>query len=142
MRKQIFYRQLHLGFILLIAVSFLESCDPAQMLEIKTADKPNCSVTIYANRNILPYNDGKQNEKLILRIPTIGSKPVTDTTFSYGIGGWPDKNGMQKFSKNIDSIIIISNGIRLGLINQEAITEYLVKHRHGFGKSILTIEAK
>ena len=140
--KQAFNKQPILFFFLLFIISVLQSCDPARILQIRTVNKPNYSVTIYTNRNILPFESDRQNEKFILQIPTNDAKPKTDTTFHYGIGGWPDKDKMPEFSKNIDSIIIIRNGVRLGLTNQNEIIQYLLKQRHGFGKSILTIEAK
>lgn len=142
MKKQFFYGKTLSVFSLLFTITSLQSCDPSRILQIKTLDKPNYSVSIYANRNILPFTREKQNEKFILQIPTTDTKPRTDTAFRYGIGGWTDKDRMQEFSKTIDSIIIITNGVKLGLTNQPDITQYLLKHRHGFGKSILTIEAK
>ena len=140
--KHAFNKQPILFFCLLFLISVLQSCDPARILQIRTSNKPNYSVAIYANRNILPFENDRQNEKFILKIPTNDAIPKTDTTFHYGIGGWPDKDKMREFSKNIDSIIIIRNGVKLSLKNQNDITEYLLKQRHGFGKSILTIEAK
>ncbi len=126
----------------LFVIFVLESCDPAKVLQVRTINNPNYSITIYANRNILPYADGDRDQKFILQIPTNDIKPKTDTAFSYGIGPWPNKNGMEQFSKNIDSIIIIRNGVKQSLSDQNDITDYLVKQRRGLGKSILRIEAK
>lgn len=121
---------------------FFYSCDPARIMQIRTVDRPNYSVTIYANNNILPFQKDKQNEKIILQFPSNNLPPKKDTTFFYGLGGWHDKTRMPEFAKNFDSIIIIRNGQKQSLTDQVEITKYLLKQRHGFAKRILTIEAK
>lgn len=126
----------------LLATLIFCSCDPARIMQIRAVDKPNYSVTVYANNNILPFQKDKQTEKLILQFPSNNSPIKRDTTFRYGIGGWHDKKNMPEFAKNFDSIIIIRNGQKQSLTKQEEITKYLLNQRHGFGKSILTIEAK
>lgn len=40
----------------IIGLFLLQSCDPARILVVKTANKPNYSVTIYANENIFPQS--------------------------------------------------------------------------------------
>lgn len=120
----------------LLSVAIFQSCDPGRILQIKTVNKPNYSVTIYANGNILPASKERQNEKLVLHFPT-----KMDTAFYYGIGTWHDDK-MPEFAKNFDSIIIIRNGVKQNLTSQEDIVKFLLKQRHGFAKSILTIEAK
>lgn len=141
MKTKIFSTQV-IFYFLLMTIAF-SSCDPPKRLQIKTANKPNYSVSVYANNRILPFQNGKQNEKIILHFPdnNIPTR-TTDTTFNYGIGVWPGRTGMQEFAKDIDSIIIVRNGKKQKLITQKEITEYLLNQRHGFGKSILTIEAK
>jgi hypothetical protein len=126
----------------LLATAIINSCDPARIMQIRTVDKPNYSVTIYANNNILPFQNDKQNEKLVLQFPSSNLPTKTDTTFYYGLGGWHDKKSMPEFAKNFDSIIIIRNGQKQSLTDQGEITKYLLKQRHGFAKRILTIEAR
>ena len=134
--------KLQTAILCLLAILFFYSCDPARIMQIRTVDKPNYSVTIYANNNILPFQNDKQTEKLVLQFPSNSLPTKRDTTFRYGIGGWHDKKRMPEFAKHFDSIIIIRNGQKQSLTDQEEITKYLLNQRHGFGKSILTIEAK
>lgn len=49
---------------------------------------------------------------------------------------------MSDFSKNIDSIIIVTDNGKLTLDKQKEINNYQLRHRHGFANRILTIEAK
>ncbi len=126
----------------LLATIIFNSCDPARIMQVRTIDKPNYSVTIYANNNILPFQKDKPNEKIVLQFPSNNLPTKRDTTFYYGLGGWHDKTRMPEFAKNFDSIIIIRNGQKQSLTDQVEITKFLLKQRHGFAKRILTIEAK
>ena len=129
--------------ILFVSVTMgLQSCDPPKILQIRTVDKPDYSVAIYANKNILPRKPENANEKIVLRFPSNDVPIKTDTTFYYGLGGWPGKDLMSEFAKNFDSIIIIRNGVKQSLTQHDAITKFLLEHRHGFANSTLTIEAK
>ena len=129
-----------------LGLSFLQSCDPAKILIVKTNNKPNYSVTIYTNENILPqfypYHQDSNAKKMVIHVPTEDTFAQTEKIFLYGIGGWADKSGLLNFSKNIDSIIIVNDKGKLTLNKQNAINVYLMKHRHGFAKHVLTIEAK
>ncbi len=115
----------------------LQSCDPARVLVVKAAGVQDSSVTIYANKNILPSASGNGDEKIILHIPA-----AKDTIFYYGIGGWGEDDLMSGFAANFDSIILQGHGERQVLSNLESITDYLLNHRSGFASRILTIEAE
>lgn len=130
----------------LFGLFLLESCDPARVLVVKTVNKPNYSVTIYANENILPgpysYRQDSVAKKVVISVPIIDTVVEREKIFFYGLGGWGDDSLMPNFSKNIDSIIIVNSGGRLRLDTQSSINEYLLKNRSGFAKRKLTIEAK
>jgi len=126
--------------ILFSAVLFFSQCDPAITLIVKSAHKPNLSVTIYANGNILP-GYLHPPEKLVLSIPTTEPHRKYDTTFRYGLGGWSDDH-VSSFAQNVDSIVFMSSSGKKVLKNQSDIQEYLLKQRHGFGKSVITIKVK
>ncbi len=126
---------------LILGMITLISCDPARILVVKAADKPNVSVTIYSNKNILPYSNDSI-DKIIIKIPETDTSIKHDTTFFYGLGGWGNDSLMPNFSQNIDSIIIVNSKEKVMLDNQTDINTYLLKNRHGFAKRILTIEAK
>lgn len=135
--------------IVLIAVLglfLLQSCDPARILLVRTVDKPNYSVTVYANENILPrsypYNQDSIAKKIVIHVPTSDTIPEREKMFLYGLGGWSDNYLMPDFSKNIDSIIIVNSKGTTTLNTQSSINEYLLKNRSGFAKRKLTIEAK
>jgi hypothetical protein len=130
----------------ILGLFLIQSCDPARILVVRTADKPNHSVTIYANENILPgsylYRQDSIAKKVIINVPTIDTIVQREKMLFYGLGSWGDDSLMPNFSKNIDSIVIVNSNGRLKLDKQTEINEYLLKHRHGFAKRILTIEAK
>lgn len=113
---------------------------------VKTANKPYCSVTIYTNENILPRSylnhQDSTAKKIVIHVPTSDTIPQHEKLFLYGLGGWSDNSVMPDFSKNIDSIIIVNGNGKLTLDEYSEINNYLLKHRHGFAKHILTIEAK
>jgi hypothetical protein len=123
-------------------LTVLTSCDPARVLIIKASGKPNVSVTVYGNKNLLPRTYNSDNEKITIKIPSDDTSTKRDTFFYYGLGGWGNSDLMPEFSKHIDSIIIVNRYGKLILDNQSEINGYLLKQRHGFSKRILTIEAK
>lgn len=127
---------------LILGTITLISCDPVRMLVVKAADKPNVSVTIYSNKNILSFSNDSIDNKIIIQIPETDSSIKRDTTLFYGLGGWGNDSLMYNFSQNIDSIIIVNSSETVILNNQNEINAYLLENRHGFAKSILTIEAK
>lgn len=126
----------------LLTVATLTSCDPGRTLVIKAPNKPNTSVVVYANANILPYATDNISEKIIIKIPEIDSSIKRDTTFYFGLGGWRDDSLMPSFSQNIDSIVIVNISGTVVLDNQTDINSYLLKNRRGFAKRKLIIEAK
>lgn len=132
--------------IILIGLFLLQSCDPARILVVRTASRPNCSVTIYANENILPhsftYHEDSSAKKITIRVSSSDSLAQREKIFYYGLGGWGDNSLMPYFSKHIDSIIIVADNSKLSIIKQNEINDFLLKHRYGFAKHKLTIEAK
>ena len=123
-----------------IAVTIV-SCDPFRILVIKAADKPNVSISIFANENILPYNTGRG--KIAIEIPTKGQATKFDTSFFYGLGLWRKSSEIDSFTNNIDSIIIKNSTSTEVLKNPNEIKQYLLKHRSGmYGSAVLTLEAK
>lgn len=97
-------------------------------------------MTVFANKNILPYN--KENGKTIISIPSNDKIPKYDTNFSYGLGTWRENPEIAFFATNIDSIIIKNSTNAQILKDKEDIKQYLLKHRSGLYKSAITIEAK
>ncbi len=134
------FKTIFIPCLTVIAI-LIQSCDPARILVVKAAKNPDVSVTVYGNNKILPGPHEKENEKIVIKIPTTGTRVTRDTVFYYGLGGWPKGKFMTEFAKNIDSIIIINSNGKIVLDNLSDITNYLSKHRHGFAKRILTIEA-
>lgn len=132
--------------ITLIGLFLLQSCDPARILIVKTANRPNYSVTIYANENILPhafaYHEDSSAKKMTIRVSSSDSVAQREKILYYGLGGWGGNSLMPYFSRNIDSIIIVADNRKLTIDKQKDINDFLLKHRHGFAKHKLTIEAK
>jgi hypothetical protein len=126
------------------AVLFIQSCDPARILIVKSSNKPNSSVEIYANKNLqaLANANGKENGQAVIKIPTNEIPVKRDTAFYFGFGGWREDESISQFSRTIDSIIIQSNNGKVVLNKQEEINSYLLKHRRGLFKQVLTIKAK
>lgn len=128
-----------------LGLMLFQACDPARVLIIKAANKPNISVTVYANKNILPlqfpYHPDSAAQKITIQVPA-DTVPKREKLFLYGIGGWGNDQLLSDFSKNIDSIILITNKGKTALTTQASIHHYLLKHRSGFAKHVLTIEAK
>lgn len=124
-----------------VAIS-LWACDPAKVLMISSSNKPNTSVSIYANKVLFPRYKANGPDKIKLVIPSPNTPEHRDTMFLYGIGTWYGDEYMANFAKDIDSIIIVNTKNTLVLNTQKDIITYLLKHRHGFAKSRLTIRAK
>ena len=132
-------RRIKLIYLLFISIA-LVGCDPGQILIIRVPNKSETSVTIFANKNILPFDKG--NEKIVIQIPNNKLKPKYDTLFRYGLGAWREKTEIDYFVSNIDSIIL-RNTVNIEVFkDKDAIKNYLMKHRSGYLKSTLTIEAK
>jgi hypothetical protein len=137
------FKSLPTGVYFLLTVFVIQSCDPAKILTVNASGNLKTSVTIYANRNVLPRTTGiDSNEKVVIRTPAIEKDGKRKISFYYGFGGWSNKNHMPEFSKNIDSIIIQNSDNELSLTKQEDICNYLVKHRRGIFKNFLVIEAR
>jgi hypothetical protein len=126
-------------------VLFIQSCDPGRVLIVKSANKPNSFVEIYANQYFRSGAEGygKENKQVLIRIPTDEIPVRRDTAFYFGFGGWGGDESMRNFSKKIDSIIISNSNSKIILNDQEEINSYLLKHRRGlFVKQVLIIKAK
>lgn len=128
--------------ISILVIITLASCDPARILIVKAGENPNVSVSVYANKNILPHPQGNLNQKIVIQVPATPSSTKRDTTILYGLGGWGDDSLMPEYAKNIDSIVLVNSNGTVVLNDQTEINAYLLKSRHGFAKRILTIEAK
>lgn len=133
MKARIIFNTLFVIFLL-----FFISCDPARILVIKAAKKNNASVMIYGNGSIIPQQNA--NEKILIQIPSKDNE--YETTYFYGLGAWGDSTSILHLTNNIDSIIIVNNTNKKILKNKQEIHSFLLKSRHGFAKSILSIEAK
>lgn len=129
------------SFTAIIVIS-LWACDPAKVLIISASNKPNTSVSIYANKALFHKYQSNGPDKIKLVIPSPNTPEHRDTMFLYGIGTWYGDEFMANFAKDIDSIIIVNTKNTLVLNTQKDIIAYLLKHRHGFAKSRLTIRAK
>jgi len=125
-------------------VLFIQSCDPARILIVRSSNKPNSSVAIYANKNFrsIADADGKEKEQVVIKIPTNETPVKRDTAFYFGFGGWAEDESMPEFSRKIDSIIISNNSSKIILNKQEDINAYLLKHRRGLFKQVLIIKEK
>jgi hypothetical protein len=119
----------------------ITGCDPVRTLVIKAADKPSLSVTIFGNKNMLPYNNEAAAEKVIIKIPPDANRERRDTAFRYGLGGWSINKQIPDLVANIDSIIIINSTNKTVLKNKQELMSYLLAHRTGHYGCLLTIEA-
>ena len=130
-------------FFMLWAIFIFVSCDPGQVLIISAENKPNNSVTVYANSKIFGRyeKNNPDSEKVIIRIPPLNEPSKRDSTISYGIGVWGNPE-ILSLANNIDSIIISNHADKIFLKDKTDITNYLLKNRSGFANSILTIRAK
>lgn len=130
------------AFFTIFLVAVFTGCDPARTLVIKTADKPNLSVTIFGNRAMLPHGNEADTEKVVIKIPPDANYERRDTAFRYGLGGWNIKGLLTELVANIDSVIIITSSGRTVLSTKEGIQSYLRAHQTGYSGSVLTIEAR
>jgi hypothetical protein len=130
---------------ILLFSALMAGCNPARVLIINTEDRPGASVTIYANNNILPpannfVSDGPL-KKIKILVPDSGTANNGEKLILFGSGSW--KNPIVKqLSENIDSIIVGNSKKRIVLKQQREIEKYLLKHRHGLFRHVLTIRAK
>ena len=131
-----FFRKILFFFLVVL---FLQSCDPGKNLIIQAMHTKGVSVIVYANKKIMPFYDGAGNEKIKIEAPD--SSGNYKQVLLYGIGNWPNKS-IKEFSENTDSIIINNSSGKIRLVNKIEIENYLLKHRSGYAKSILTIKAK
>jgi len=123
--------------ITVLILALFSSCDPMRVLVVKTSSSPETSVTIYANTKIT-----QDKEKTIITTLSSHTPPKRGIKLYYGgVGGW-NISFVKEFSENIDSIIIINGNSKTILNNQIEINEYLIKHRYGYAKRAIKIEAK
>jgi hypothetical protein len=106
------------------------SCDPAKVLIIETKDKPNTSVTVYADSCMLPMFNAYTKGKLIVHMPRLDSVSQRKAIFLYGLGGWSD-NDVTTIARCIDSIFIQSTDTVMILNQTSEIEKYLYLHRSG-----------
>jgi hypothetical protein len=128
-------------FLIFFLISLL-GCDPGRYLVIKCSNKPNVSINIYANENILPGHHSMNPEKIIIRRSSAPNFKKSDTTLHYGIGSWKGEQLITSFANNIDSIIISGSSRKLSLINKLEIIKYLSERRGGYAKARLKIVAR
>jgi len=126
--------------LIMTACCLFAGCDPEKLLIIKASGESTALVRVYCNKSIL-LQQGSTNEKVIISLPTTDDPPKKDTTFRYLIGSW-SREDVDKLTKGIDSIVIGNSSGNKVIADTEGISNYLLKHRSGYGKSKLTIEAK
>ena len=124
--------------LFIFAVLILVSCDPAKIVVIKASNKNNTSVMIFGNGRMLPFANRADSNKIVIQVPL---NDTTKRTLKYGLGDWYE-GAITDLAKNIDSIIISNAQGRSVLNNRTDIETYLKKHRGGYAKNILRIEAK
>jgi hypothetical protein len=123
--------QLFLKLIPILLVCMLSSCDPARVLIMKPSKKQNRKILIYGNQALVPliFQNDTLNKKVVIDTPIKDSNRNKELVF-YGIGVWGDSS-IVKFSKNIDSIVIIKDDLKNKLDSQEEINSYLKENLKG-----------
>lgn len=124
---------------LFIFMIILSACDPAQILTVKTHNEGD-SVFVYGQRRILPHHGEEATDRIVIHVPFTDSLTQTKKTFLYGIGGWHD-DAVENLAACIDSIRIVTDEKETLLNSQEEIRQYLLHHRSGIARHVLTIEA-
>jgi hypothetical protein len=112
-----------------------------KILVIEVPNNSASSVTLYSNQKILPSYYGNPDEKITVKVPYFDSAMQYRHVFFYGQGGWSDE-AVKQLTENIDSISIRGNKGNTLIRTKPEIQAYLEKHRSGFAKHVLTIEAK
>lgn len=134
MKLRILFQQL---FLILL----LTSCELPTLLTIKASGKPGVSVTIYADKGLVSRSVEPSNEKIVLTVPTKGTKVINDTSIDFGIGGWQEHR-FDFATGKIDSIIIVNSSTTIRVTNKPAIKDFLKKHFiKGWNEKVL-IEAE
>jgi hypothetical protein len=128
---------------LLLLILLFEGCDVAHSITLKTAKKPNISITVYGNRPLrwtsVNGDRTKIIEEKIIQVPdTMGNRRVD---LPMGWGGWT-KRMIAGFSTHIDSIIINNSKSTTKLKDSTAISAYLLKRRRWLLTNVITIKAK
>ena len=124
--------------LLTFTILLLSACDPGRVLVIRADTKNNTSVTVYTNKKIIPFSNKDDSSKFVIHVP---HNDTTEKIFNYGLGNWPN-DAIVDLTTIIDSVIIQNHTNKLVLVNKADIHAYLRKHRSGYAKSVLTIEAK
>jgi len=119
-----------------------QSCDPARVLTIKATGKPTNSVTIYADKKMLPDRYSYEKEKVAFKVTTNAEHNKRDSTLFFGFGGWSKDAIRSELTKYIDSIVIVNSTGKRILNTPTDINTYLIAHRYGFVNRIIKIEAK
>lgn len=127
------------ALLFLFISAVLISCDPIQVLIIKTSPDKNESISIYTN-DISDLRN-KSNEKVVINVPYTDSILKHEKIFAYGIGGWSEYE-TNLLTENIDSIIINNDTGKITLKEQDSIKNYLLDRRSGWAESVLTIGAE
>jgi hypothetical protein len=128
-------------FVIIIAV-ITQSCDPARVLMIKATGKPTVSVTIYADKKMLPHRWRNEKEKVVFKVSPNAEHKKRDSTLFFGFGGWSEDAIQTELTKHIDSIVIVNSTGKQILNTPTDISTYLIAHRYGFVNRIVKIEAK
>jgi hypothetical protein len=126
-------------FILFVSIP-LVSCvgDPGRSIILRVT-KNNTSVSIYGDSTITP--GGHENDWKGVMRAAAPADSSNEMKFHFGMGTWNDPY-LIKFSRHIDSIVIVnSNGVEK-MADSLIIQDFLIKHRSGLYKNIITIEAK
>lgn len=124
--------------ILIIFVGLVSCGDPGKRITLKCTS-PNTSITIYGDSTIIPMGHEKKGRG-ILRVAA-ESYSSDQQIFRFGMGTWHDPS-LIKFSRHIDSIVIINtNGVQR-MTDSTAIQSFLKEHRSGSYQNFITIEAQ
>ena len=122
---------------------FLSSCDPAQILILKSEPGTQADICLYGDEFLSLNSDQIQSDSLTSYycLSMEEEEEKYEKTFLFGVGTWSNHN-IQELVELLDSIVIIQSTQKPITIRKNELEDFLKSNISGFPNNILTIEAK
>ncbi len=116
-------------YLVIPLILLIQSCDVPRIFEVEVSDKPNVSVSIYADNKYFKNWQSDEGKKVLIQLPKPDDKSHRDTLFLYGLGASWSEESLQDFSNCIDSIVIVGSKKELHLNDQVDIYNFLKRNK-------------
>jgi hypothetical protein len=116
----------------------LLSCDPAKRIQMKNNSGADAEIIWTIKEDSIHKSGFYISNSKELKFALKPSKPYNEVMMTLGIGTW-SMEAIKNCADDLESLVIRSSKAEVKLETVDAITEFLLARRKGFGKSKIEI---